>query len=206
MADPTIDPDDYKLHQVERGELHEEWIWIRSKGMKPMEGRRSALLFSYKSEGESKSKSVCCETLYADDLYLGERRYPIEVGAADRENRVFMNAWYRHQLGIEQKQILKLIPLKVRRPRSSFQAMWWQLRACARHPQITVVMSTVLAVIGTGLGIVGFAAVLKEILNGTPGFEWAWLPIAGFGFIIFVAGFWPLYLRAKLSLPKANQI
>jgi hypothetical protein len=83
--------------------------------------------------------------------------------------------------------------------------MWWQLRACARHPQIAVVMSTVLAVIGTGLGIVGFAAVLKEILNGTPAFEWVWLPIAGLGFIIFVFGFSPLYLRARLSQPDANR-
>jgi hypothetical protein len=101
MADQSIDPDDYELHQVERGELHEEWVWIRSEGMKRMGGRRPALLFSFKSEGETKTKSVCCETLYADDFYLSDRRYPIQVDVVDGKNLVFMNAWYRRQLGIE---------------------------------------------------------------------------------------------------------
>jgi hypothetical protein len=290
MADPATDPDDYELHQVEREELHEEWVWVRKESLrKDIEGSRAALLFEFNDSG----KRVCCETLYADDTYLSNRRNPILVGKVvdfDKETRnfkiqsrdrckpisvvvtkgtkycngvtehslrnnipvcvqyskktkencedvdencermddgcegadkmkneiiakritggnelVFMNAWYRCQLGIEEGKVNKRIFLRIEaRPYSLCQAMWWQLRACARHPQIAVVMSTVLAVVGTGLGIVGFAALLKELLRSTSGFDWVWISIAILGFFVFLGGFRPLYLRAKLSLPDAN--
>ena len=50
---------------------------------------------------------------------------------------------------------------------NAFQAMWWQYRA-VRHPQIGVVMSTVLAAVGTGLGIVGLGALLKDMQWAPP--------------------------------------
>jgi hypothetical protein len=277
----------YELHQVERDELHEEWVWVRKESLREhTEGSRSALLFRYESEG--KTKSVCCETLYADDTYLRNRHHPILVGkiveydptnlgltvewgqppqrasitrASDiqydqgidenslrndlavcvhyskvageyfdgtNENSerphkatcplsleakritggnelVFMNAWYRCQLGIEEGRVKKRIPLSIKAPPySPCQAMWWQLRACARHPQIAVVMSTVLAIVGTGLGIVGFAALLNDLLKSISGFQWVWQSIAILGFLIFLVGFRPLYLRAKQSLPDAK--
>jgi hypothetical protein len=296
MADPTTDPDDYELHQVERDELHEEWVWVwNEKLKKDIEGRRPALLFEYKGN------SVCCETLYADDRYLENRHKPLLAGkisvirpdgnfiigetsvqvtkrteycggitkeslpknvavfvryskeadekskatnesceATDKNSEgtnepektitairitrgdklVFMNSWYRHQLGIDAdliKQGISVmdtprIPLRVRGPRSTGQAMWWQLRACARHPQIAVVMSTVLAVVGTGLGVVGLAAIIKELpqvesikdIKNISGFDRVWLSVAAVGFIIFVLGFRPLCLRAKQSLPDAK--
>jgi hypothetical protein len=290
MASRPFDPDDYELHQVEREELHEEWVWVWNEELeKDIEGRRPALLFEYKGN------SVCCETLYADDRYLENRHKPLLVGkiksvswensrtarAGDtftvggttvritnetmyhngitegslRENvavavrytkeadkncegtdkpkktitalritrgdkLVFMNSWYRHQLGIDADLIKQensvmdtpRIPLTVEGPRRTWRAMWWQLRACARHPQIAVVMSTVLAIVGTGLGIVGLAAVIKELpqvesikdIENISGFNLVWLFIAAVGFAIFVLGFRPLCLRAKQSLRDAK--
>ena len=81
MVDIRIDLNDYELHQVEREELHEEWVWVRKEELKKhVEDSRPALLFRYKPEGKVKSNSVCCETLYADDTYLRNRRNPILVG------------------------------------------------------------------------------------------------------------------------------
>jgi hypothetical protein len=267
--------EDYELHQMDREELHEEWVWVRKESLKDIEGRRPALLFEFKDN----RKRVCCETLYADDTYLANRRNPILVGkifgfcskdnfkvlshggkrktsivvtddtkfrngmtehslkenvpvcvhysrtmddnsdGTDEEKYeitancitpgnelVFMNAWYRRrQLGIENR-VRQRIPLSITEPSWTGQAMWWQLRACARHPQIAVLMSTVLAVVGTGLGIVGLAAVIKDLSgwNDITVFRCFWLSIGAVGFFIFVMGFRPLYLRAKLSRSDAK--
>ena len=82
--------------------------------------------------------------------------------------------------------------------------MWWQLRACARHPQIAVVMSRVLAVVGTGLGIVGLAAVLKEAQ--WPGSVWqavvSWQAVAALGFVVFVLGFWRSSCGPRIKPPE----
>jgi hypothetical protein len=288
----------YELHQVERDELHEEWVWVRKESLKDIEGRRPALLFEFKDS----RKRVCCETLYADDTYLANRRNPILVGETtdihllplvgeivdihlpqasftvrwdegketksvvvtgktkfcngitieslltipkqslekkgvpicvhylketnkyseetDRKKKeitaeritagnelIFMNAWYRRrQLGIENR-IGEQILLSIRQPRWTGQAMWWQLRACARHPQITVLMSTVLAVVGTGLGIVGLAAVIKDLAewNNITLFQGVCVFVGAVGIGIFVMGFRPLYLRAKLSRSDAKK-
>jgi hypothetical protein len=120
---------------------------------------------------------------------------------------IFINAWYRLQLGIPRSRIRQQIPLEVTRPKSSWRAMWWQLRACARHPQIAVLMSTVLAVVGTGLGIVGLAAVIKDLpeWNNITLFQGVYASIGAVGLGIFVMGFRPLYLRAKLSRSDAKK-
>jgi hypothetical protein len=70
--------------------------------------------------------------------------------------------------------------------------MWWEYRASARHPQIGVVMSTVLAVVGTGLGIVGLGALLKDMQRAPP---YVYQAIDLFGIAVFLFGFLPLVLR-----------
>jgi hypothetical protein len=271
MANQVNDPELYELHMVEREELHEEWVWIRSEDMKRFDGRRPALLFEYKGN------SVCCETLYADDTYLRNRHHSILVGEitdvrsnedftvewgghhkyrvsvavkkaekcasdADRQeldknqlvrvycpergegimgtddqieadyvrlgegNLVFINAWYRRKLGINE-QAGEKIRLKITLPDRWWQAMWWQLLACVQHPQIAITMSMVLAIIGTGLGIMGLAVLLKDLSGWKDflAFDWASLVAAVFGFIIiFVVGLGPLYFRAKHSIRNAK--
>ena len=248
----------YELHQVEREAENEGWIWVRDEELQETtHDRRPVLRLRCASE------SVCCETLWADPLFLRNRRYPIligkitdfvsqsdfrvvdEEGVATRvrcqpptrfepddakglindrhvcvrgnirtdsgpvralsvtfdfkDNLVFLSGWYRRRLGIKKKHG-EIINLDIMEPKSrlkTLQTMCWQLRACALHPQIAVVMSTVLAVVGTGLGIVGLAAVLKDV--HWPGSVWGAVvsAIAVFGFAVFFLGFRPLYLRAK---------
>jgi hypothetical protein len=259
-----FDPEDYELHQVEREELHEEWVWVKDKDLKKcIEGQRPALLL------KCRGKSVCCETLYADDTYLRNRHQSILVGkitvvhpnhrftikwgkhhkfaasfvvkekknfawdidkqplfinqivqvlcpggeedikAAKSEivadgvslenNRlVFMNSWYRRRLGIGD-EVGSRIPLIVKTTNWRVRAVWWQVRACARHPQIAVVMSTVLAFIGTGLGIAGLAIGSKDTpwLKGVPGVESVCQAFVVVGVAVFLVGFVPLFLRAK---------
>ena len=105
---------------------------------------------------------------------------------------VFLSSWYRHQLGISRPRGSP-ISLDVETTENPLRSMWWQVRACARHPQIIVVMSTVLAVVGAGLGIVGLAAVLKEI--EIESFE-VWEAIALLGVVVVFLGFAPLARRS----------
>jgi hypothetical protein len=195
----------YELHQVERHELHEDWVWLRTKDKElrlATENRRPALLFKFGG------KKVCCETLYADDLYLKNRHHPIDPGTCGPKtggNLVFMNAWYRRHLGLPPQS--DSIDLTVETPKWNGQAVWWQLRACARHPQIAVVMSTVLAIVGTGFGIAGFASLAKDmpwkaVVKGIPWLQavpWSdvWQAGVVFGFAVALGGLVPLFLRSK---------
>ena len=196
MASQAINPELYELHQVEREELHEEWVWIRNENLrKRIEDRRPAVLFKFAG-----NSSVCCETLYADDTYLSKRHNPIDPISVRGNNLIFMNAWYRRHLGIEAKDVGLKIPLIVKPPSSRLQGMWWQVRACARHPQIAVVMSTVLAFLGTGLGVAGLAAVLKDLpwLKDVSYIQWVSLGGVLLGIAIFLTGFVPLFMRARI--------
>jgi hypothetical protein len=199
MAGGSLLTEQYELHQVERDELHDDWIWLRNQDLRPdIEGLRPAVLFEYTADG--KSRRVCCETLYADDQYLLNRHQKICPKEKMGKNLIFINAWYRKQLGIEWNGP-KMINVGVRVPRAPVQAVWWQLRACARHPQIAVVMATVLAIIGTGLGLAGAATVLTDIpwLTGVPCVELVSHGIAIIGCAVFLLGFVPLFLRTKRS-------
>jgi hypothetical protein len=247
--------DRYEWHQVEREDLNEGWIWIRQRGgeLKDVIHRRRPVLL-LKHGG----KSVCCETLYADDGWLARRRYSIMIGQITKfsppkyleiagrfpdnrrrkevvknadinidpemqlteglrvcvfwtdptygdkkppvitleKNLIFLSAWYRHHLGISDSRPFE-IDLDIKQTNSRLRQIWWQLRACARHPQIAVVMSTVLAFIGTGLGIVGVAAVLKEFVL-IEFFEQPWPALALIGLVICGLGFAPLFKRARI--------
>ncbi len=71
----------YELHQVEREAESEGWIWVRDKKLEETtHNRRPVLRLSYSSKSGGKSNSVCCETLWADALFLRNRRFPILIG------------------------------------------------------------------------------------------------------------------------------
>jgi hypothetical protein len=179
--------DSYEIHQVEREDLNEGWIWLRNEELKNnIENRRLTLRVTDELSG----KNVCCEVLYADDTYLDNRRHPIPQ--TNQHRMLFLSAWYRHRLGVEGK-VGTSRRFDIKLTSNPLRAMWWQIRACVRHPQIAVVMSTVLAIVGTGLGIVGVAFVFKDV-------NWAayiWQAAAGLGFVITLFGLVPLLLRVK---------
>jgi len=177
--------DIYEIHQVEREDLNEGWIWLRNKRLRDrIENRRPALLV----KDETSGRKVCCEILYADETYLHNRRNWISED--NQNNLLFLSAWYRQRLGIE-GEAGPLRRFDVRVTGNFFRTIWWQLRACARHPQIAVVLSTVLAIVGTGLGILGAAAIFKDT-------HWIiWYVLGPVGLVITLLGFMPLVLRAR---------
>jgi hypothetical protein len=187
-------PDYYEWHQTEREDLNEGWIWIRNADLREeVEERRPVLLLKHAS------RSVCCETLWADDAWLSRRHKPILAAKfTGTEKLIFLSAWYRRRLGIDNKPGSK-IELKISTNPSWWllRPLWWQLRAGAAHPQIAVAMSTVLAVIGTGLGIVGLATVFQKPHLPTDIWEAGAWAIALVGFVVILLGFAPLYSRAK---------
>jgi hypothetical protein len=98
-------------------------------------------------------------TIQTSEADCGNKKYVVIVGAGV----ILVNAWYRNLLRIEKKSIPSIIDVEVVQTRWRLRAMWWQLRACEQHPQIVVVMSTVLAMVGTGFAIFGFALSLKDV-------------------------------------------
>jgi len=136
---------------------------------------------------ETSKAEVCCEVLYADETYLTNRRYPVPKN--NPNNLIFLSAWYRRRLGLEREPIPCQRQFEIKLP-TNLPAVWRQFKACTRHPQVVVVLSTVLAVVGTGLGVLGLATVFKKV-------PWVEYPLGISGMVIMVAGFWPLVLRAK---------
>ncbi len=177
----------YEIHAVEREDLNEGWIWLRNEQLKgKVENRRRTLLV----RDEVSGAKVCCEALYADPTYLNNRRN--RISPSDQNNLLFLSAWYRHRLGVE-NEVGSSRKFDIRFPSNPLTAIWWQVRACVRHPQIAVVMSTVLAIVGLGLAIVGLAFVFKDAHWA----EYFWLSAAVLGFVITLLGVAPLILRAQ---------
>ncbi len=175
----------YEIHQVEREDLNEGWIWLRNKDLKAaVENRRPALLV--KNEGTG--NKVRCEILYADPTYLANRRHPIP---GHNQNLLILSAWYRRRLGIEEKDIGSSREFEIRSTNNPLTSVWWQFCACVRHPQMAVVMSTVLAIVGTGLGIIGLAAVFKDQERVI------WDVLGSAGFVIVLLGLLPLIFRVR---------
>jgi hypothetical protein len=178
----------YEIHHVDREDFNEGWIWVRNEKLKgSIEDQRPVLLI----KNVETHKKVSCETVYADDTWLQNRRQPVALPCT--KNMLFVSGWYRRLLSIEREKVPCKISLEIKFPNAA-QAVWWQVRACIRHPQIGVVMSTVLAIVGTGLGIVGLGAMLKDM-------HWAgrsvYTAVDLFGVAVFLLGFVPLVLRAK---------
>ena len=74
--------DDYELHEVDRDDLNEGRIWVRNETdprLKKIEGRRSVVRFQYR-DPKGYRKRICSETLYAEEIYLRNRRSPILIG------------------------------------------------------------------------------------------------------------------------------
>jgi len=149
----------------------------------------------------------------------GDKKYVVVVGAG----LLFVNAWYRNLLQIERKSIPSIIDVEIAQTRWRLRAMCWQLRACEQHPQIVVVLSTVLAIVGTGFAVFGFALSLKDVdlswlkvclvralalLSIGDQVPWGLLKtrlissLAILGFLVILRGLAPLWRRARISLPS----
>lgn len=193
----------YQLHQADREFVNEGCIWVRDENLrKEVENLRPVCLLRLLKRGKNSfGKSVCCEVLWADDDWIKQRhKHNISTPVPAGQSLVFISGWYRSRLGINALPGSS-IDLDIKPAKSWPQAILWQLRACGSHPQIIVAMSTVLAVVGAGLGIMGVGAFLKDLLKDIGASDEVSRAV-GFGaflvgIVVFLLGWGPLLQRAQ---------
>ena len=137
----------YEVHSALSEDMSQGWVWIENKRLeKDLNHRRRIVCIS--SQGW---ESVYCEALYLDDYYVKrfneERKGEIGEIVRGNQNLIFINGWYRGKLGISAGT--KTLSISIGK------SLWSQFRALLQHPQVGVLLTTVLAIIGVGLGIIG---------------------------------------------------
>jgi hypothetical protein len=159
----------YDVSTSLRDDMNEGWVWIRNL-KNELDGNRR--IIRVKAET---GKSIFCEALYADVWYMEKwnerwdnthKKVP-----ADDENLAFISSWYRRRLGIGMgPQNLTIDYKDTPRP------FWWQLHACLEHPQAVVLLATLLAVIGLGLGTLALGLGVVAVTDWRPyGFWIGWV-------------------------------
>jgi hypothetical protein len=181
----------YEVHQDEKEDLNEGWIRLRNPRLKKkIKNRRPVCLVKDAVSG----KKIFVETLYADDPWLSGRRHETKQRLlASPKNLIFLSAWYRHRLGLDELAVPTDRLLDIAPDANFCRKIIWQLRACEQHPQIAVVMSTVLAIMGAGFGVVGVAAWLQSAKAPIG----VWAPVAVLGLVVILRGLVPLATRAQ---------
>src|SRR5712692_9385353 len=83
---------------------------------------------------------------------------------------VFMGQWHRRRLGLtvltrdKVRQHDPYDPWSLEITIGKFpRSIWWQFRAGVEHPQLVVVLATVLAIVGLGVGVIGLGLGLIAI-------------------------------------------
>lgn len=162
----------YHLYKSRQGDINEAHVFVRNARLKSQfQDMRRAVCFT---RGRAR---LYCELLYADSDYVDARLGTTSDRAA---NLIFMNGWARHRLGIERGASIDL----TMKP-TGFAWLW----LCADHPQLIVVVASVLGLIGIGLGVVGIGVGLMPFS-----------PIGGIcaiviGFIVLLGSLGLLYRR-----------
>jgi hypothetical protein len=158
----TTATDRYVIHSSLRDDMNEGWIWIRHL-QKDLDGKRRIVRVT-----AATGKRTFCEALYADDWYM--EKWHQRWKAAGQpvppagEKLAFISSWYRSRLGIGLGQENLTIEY-CENPAGPFL---WQLHACFQHPQLVVVLATVLAVVGLGLGILAIGLGVAGVADWRP--------------------------------------
>jgi len=155
-----IKQQEYEIHSALREDLNEGWVWIENRQLEEdLNHRRRVVRID--SQGR---KRVYCEALYLDDYYVkrfNEARREESTRIVRRgQNLIFINGWYRHNLGISAGARTLSISVS--------KSPWWQLRASLQHPQVGIFLTTVLAIMGVGLAVLGMGLGLisvKDLLS-----------------------------------------
>lgn len=137
----------YEVHTSTREELNEGWVWLKNDENEELknkvEGRRPIVRIS------NSKKHVYCEALYVNDLDLEWFRKKPPFKDVSDDKLIFISQWYLRRLGFEKNPGSAELAIDTKTKIS------WQFLACLVHPQIMVLLSTVLGIIGVGLGIIG---------------------------------------------------
>lgn len=170
----------YEAHQALADESNEGWILIRpspkdkklGKACKP--GRRPIVRIKGKN-----FKAVYAEVLYADDTYLNKRKTDPNF-CTHSDTLIFLSAWYRNLLGIENKLGSIKLDIKPVHPLALVALLY---RYPRNHPQALVRAANMMAIIGVGLGFIGIGlgllGIAQLLSTNIPGYLFC---IAGSGF------------------------
>jgi len=145
----------YSVHPALSDDSNEGRIWIKPSSynedlIKEIRNKRCIVCVKRKTKG---AKSVYNEALYADAFYLKKwKERGIEF--AGDYNFVFINGWYRRLLGIKGSPPWIIRDLKIKRRRNPYALLYKYPR---NHPQTLVLTSSMLGIIGVGLGFLGAA-------------------------------------------------
>ena len=188
---------EYHLYPASRDNQNEGWAWIQNECLsEEIRGQRH--IIHIKQVGSP--KSVYCEALYADPadvkVFNKDRENPEnKVENPAQDHLIFLSSWYRRRLEIKHHSGPLTINLEIticKFPRS----LWAQILACVEHPQLVVLLATVLGIIGVGLGLIGVGLGIIGIAS--------WSPVAGdfgivcmaLGILVSAFGLVPLFKRA----------
>jgi hypothetical protein len=134
----------YEVHTSTREELNEGWVWVRNEAdkdlKKKLEGRRRIVRIS------NSSNHIYCEALYVNNLDLKWFKKRFKLRSNDKV--IFISQWYLCRLGFDKNPFCANLTINTQRK------IWLQFQACLEHPQIVVLLSTVLGIIGVGLGLI----------------------------------------------------
>ena len=150
----------YAVHQALSDDSNEGRIWIKPSSQNTelgniKQGERRIVRIKRKD-----AKPVFSEALLADPGYLKRWEETRKVKGSELEdcNVIFISAWYRHSLGIEEEKfpvIIDLDDVKLLHPGSP-RNLWALLYQYPRnHPQALVRSASMMGIIGFGLGVIG---------------------------------------------------
>src|SRR5262249_10156786 len=187
----------------------------------PLNHRRR-LLCIQNQDGKTKNRSVYCEALYIDEDYFARYLKRLKdirelkehkeedvdkVNIAwiakvnkDEDKLIFINGWYSHLLGIQHRGTPFSTPLDIEVGRS-FKTLWWQILASLQHPQIGVVLTTILAIIGAGLGSIGLGLGIISVkeLSELRIMNFVAKVLVAIGIVMIVWGLIESYIRLQRS-------
>jgi hypothetical protein len=174
---------EFEIRRSTDEEAHEGRVWILDPQERTVfEGHRRIVRITHNG------KNVYCEALYADEHYLTDRyKKGQRPPQASDQKLVFINRWFRQQLGIDVDERVQLTIKVCRNP-------FHQFLATAQHPQVVVRLATALGILGLGLGVlsIGLAVLGMQEFALRVGFGWTGILL---GAATCIPGCWLLISR-----------
>lgn len=121
------------------------FVWI---GKPKVESRTIVRINNCKKNG----KVVYCQALNIDNNFVKKYNEEKSTTTIKKDgDYIVANKWYRDKLGIEKNKEAKLLI----RTKGKTQKFWWAYKAARSHPENSIRLSALLAILSLFLGVVG---------------------------------------------------
>ena len=147
MKSPSTEEQQYIVYASLHADLDSGYIWLPN--LYP--GSARSVL---KIKNVDNRKSVFAEILLIDDNFKNQYEKGQTSNAIQWDKVAIINSWYRNKLGIAETK--SNVTLKFTKSGS-----WRRICACLDHPNISVRISTWLALISMVLGLVSLVIAFK---------------------------------------------